>query len=168
MSQQDNTLQKKKSKIKIWIAIILCIVLIPAIWYVGMFCYAFVVISHEDPYNELNTALIINRIEKNCVFKFPEKMESLKAGDTLAAGIDRPYVCVLRFVTNQNGFGKLKQLDGWEEITGEIANGKWKDTRYITKRAPQWYKTPIEKGRTYEYYLLGGLKNYICIFSVWN
>jgi hypothetical protein len=156
MSQRDNTLQKKKSKIKIWIAIILCIIIIPVIWYVGMCIYFFSTIFHEDPYDESNTALIINRIEKNCAFKFPEKMGSLRAGDTLAAGIDRPYVCVLRFITDQNGFGKLKQLDGWEDITEEIANGKWQDTRYFTKRAPQWYKTPLEKGRTHEYYSSGG------------
>jgi hypothetical protein len=156
MNQQDNTLQKKRSKIKIWIAIILCIVLIPAIWYVGMIVYGFSRIFHEEPYNESNTALIISRIEKNCDFKFPEKMEFLRAGGTLAAGIDRPYVCVLRFVTDQNGFDKLKQLDGWEDITEEIANGKWKDTRYFTKRAPQWYKTSLEKGRTHEYYSSGG------------
>jgi hypothetical protein len=151
MSQQDNTFQKKKSKTMKWIIIvILGVTIIPIILVVGMFAYVASVISHEDPYNESNTALIINRIESNFGFKLPEKMESLQAGDTIAAGIDHPYVFVLRFVTNQNGLGKLIQVGDLTDVTEEIANSKWDDSRSFTKHTPQWYKIPLEKGRTYE------------------
>jgi len=153
MSQLDNTFQKNTSKIRIWIVIALGIVVIPMIWYAFLIVYNISTIFHEEPYDESHPASIIKQIENDCNFTFPEKMESLRAGDTIAAGIDHPHVFVLRFVTDQNGFVKLKQRGDWEEVTEETANNKGVDARMLTKRVPLWYKTPLEKGKIYENYL---------------
>ncbi|HBG27958.1 MAG: hypothetical protein A2Y10_03040 [Planctomycetes bacterium GWF2_41_51] len=116
----------------------------------GFFIGVYYAIFHEEPYNESHTSSIISNIENNFNFKFPEKIELLRTGDTIAGGIDRPYVFIVQFVTDQNGLYEIKQSGDWEDITEEIEKGKWADSRFFTTHTPEWYKKPIEKGRTYE------------------
>jgi uncharacterized membrane protein (DUF485 family) len=116
---------------------------------VGSVVYIFYNIFHEEPYNESNTSSIISNIENDFGFKFPKKMESLQTGETIARGIDPAYVCIVRFITDQNGLSELKQFGEWTDITEEINTGECRDPRMFTQHPPQWFKNNLEKGRIY-------------------
>ena len=111
-----------------------------------------------EPYDESHPQLVIATIEKNCDFRFPEKMESLKAADRLAGGPDNPYLFVIRFKTNMEGFAQLKdvlELQPHKDTTSEVVNGK-DDPRIfsISKETPLWYSARIPKGKTWEGFLV--------------
>jgi hypothetical protein len=116
---------------------------------VGSAVYGLYKTFHEEPYNESNTSSIISNIENDFGFKFPQKMESLQTGETIARGIDPAYVCIVRFITDQNGLSELKQFGEWRDITEEINTGEYRDPRMFTQHPPQWFKNNLEKGRIY-------------------
>jgi hypothetical protein len=111
-----------------------------------------------EPYDESHPQLVLATIEKNCDFRFPEKMESLKAADRLAGGPDNPYFFVIRFKTNREGFAQLKdalELKPHKDTTSEVVNDK-DDPRFfsISKETPLWYSAKIPKGKTWEGFLV--------------
>lgn len=123
---------------------------------VCIFCY---VLFYETPYDDSDPKAIIAKIENNCGFKFPAKIESLKAADKITGGIDRPYVFVINFTTDKTGFIELKdsffqmgcQL---EEITLKEGDSIRDESGSWSRNAPQWCSEKIPKGKTYESFLL--------------
>jgi len=111
-----------------------------------------------EPYDESHPQLVLAIIEKNCEFRFPEKIESLKAADRLAGGLDNPYLFIISFTTDRKGFAQLKdslELQFHKDITLEVDNDE--DDRRIfssSKGTPQWYKTKIPKGKIWEGFLV--------------
>jgi len=130
----------------------------------GTFFFLLYCALRGEPFDESDPASVVATIGKNCGFEFPEKMESLKAADRLAGGIDNPYFFVVSFMTDQSGFAQLRdslsQLGNWKEITDELSQKDYDTDDYdprdwsCIEDAPQWYKMKIAKGRTYEGFLV--------------
>ncbi|MFA5252089.1 MAG: DUF4190 domain-containing protein [Phycisphaerae bacterium] len=123
---------------------------------VCIFCY---VLFYETPYDDSDPKAIIAKIENNCGFKFPAKIESLKAADKITGGIDRPYVFIVNFTTDKIGFAELKgsfsQLGcQLEEITLKEGDNIRDESGSWSRNAPQWCSEKIPKGKTYESFLL--------------
>ena len=159
---------KEKSKKTKWIIILIGLLAVPLLLGAGTLFYIFYVLSvmsHSEPYNETNPALIIDKIENNFDISFSTRMNSLQAADKIAGGIDRPYIFIVRFTTDKTGFANLRELlsglGNWEETTNELLKKDYNtdeyDPRYIVlykKDTPDWYKMRIAKGRTYESFLV--------------
>lgn len=110
-----------------------------------------------EPYDESHPEAVISIIEENCDIEFPAKMESLKAADRIAPGIDKPYHFVVSFTTNMNNFAELKesisQLDSYfeERVERDPNVGKYTPADFAVFRdSPEWYKTEIPKGEILE------------------
>lgn len=110
-----------------------------------------------EPYDEFHPEAVISIIEENCDIEFPAKMESLKAADRIAPGIDKPYHFVVSFTTNMNNFAELKesisQLDSYFEKRVERDPNVGKNTPAdfaVFRDSPEWYKTEIPKGEIHE------------------
>jgi hypothetical protein len=110
-----------------------------------------------EPYDESHPEVVISIIEKNCDIEFPAKMESLKAADRIAPGIDKPYHFVVSFTTNMNNFAELKesisQLDSYfeERVERDPNIGKYTPADFALLRdSPEWYKTEIPKCEIHE------------------
>ncbi|MDD5064720.1 MAG: DUF4190 domain-containing protein [Phycisphaerae bacterium] len=122
-------------------------------------CISCYVLCYETPYDDSNPKAIVAKIENNCGFKFPAKIESLKAADKFAGGIDRPYVFVINFTTDKTGFVELRdsfsQIGGWsEEITLKEGDNIRDKSGSWSRNAPQWCSEKIPRGKTYESFLL--------------
>jgi hypothetical protein len=131
-------------------------------------------VFHEEPYGEPESQILVSKVENNYDLKFPEKMAVVRTADKISAGIDRPYVFILRFITDQNGFKQFKEQikeNAWEEISSkfyEYNNRYLYDTMSSygwKKNNPEWCQDELLKGLVYENGILGksGFLNVICI-----
>lgn len=119
---------------------------------------SFVVVSlalRGEAFDESNPPSVIAKIENTCGFKFPEKVESLKAADRISGGVPPcAYQFIVRFTTGQNGFVQLR--DSLSEIDdgpqGKGHYGGLSDPRYFrrSREVPKWYEGEIEGAVIYE------------------
>jgi hypothetical protein len=113
----------------------------------------FVVIFHlissalrGEPFDESNPQSVVAKIENTFGFKFPEKMESLKAGDRIRGGLlsfPCPYQFIVRFTTDQNGFVQLR------DSLSEIDDGPQATSHYTGLSDPRWFSGPPEVPKWY-------------------
>jgi hypothetical protein len=101
----------------------------------------------------------VAKIENTFGFKFPEKMESLKAADRISGGLfPRPYQFVVRFVTDKNAFVQLRdslsEIDDGPEATSHYTG--LSDPRWFSRspEVPKWYGTEIKGSVIYESHIL--------------
>jgi hypothetical protein len=104
-----------------------------------------------EPYDESHPSSVIATIETHCNFKFPEKMESLKAADRIAGGVPpQLYVVIVSFITDQNGFAQLRDSLSLQPLRSEDYDTNEPRAFSLSKGTPQWYKTKMPKGKIYE------------------
>lgn len=139
---------------------------IPIILFISVAYFFYMAVIYEKPYDDSNSKAIMAKVEKVCDFEFPEKIESLKAAEKIASGIDRAYTFIVRFTTDQNSFTEFrnslsKTKNYFEEITDELLTEDGKSYTYGSrandtwgsmwqKNAPEWFNAEIPKGKVYE------------------
>jgi len=128
----------------------ICLSVVPLLL-INTIAYVFYLALRGEPYDESHPALVIATIETNCNFKFPEKIESLKAADRIAGGVPpKPYVVIVSFTTDQNGFAQLRDSLSLQPLRSENYNTNEPRAFSLSKGTPQWYKTKMPKGKIYE------------------
>lgn len=104
-----------------------------------------------EPYDESHPTSVIAMIETKFNFKFPEKMESLKAADRIAGGVPpQAYVFIVTFITDQDGFAKLRDSISLQPLRSGVYDTNEPRSFSLSKGTPQWYKTEMPKGKIYE------------------
>ena len=148
---------------------------IPIILFISVAYFFYMAVIYEKPYDDSNSKAIMAKVEKVCDFEFPEKIESLKAAEKIASGIDRAYTFIVRFTTDQNSFAEFrnslsKTKNYFEKITDELLTEDGKSYRYGSrgsmwqKNAPEWFNAEIPKGKVYELYPIDKMFLYfICV-----
>jgi hypothetical protein len=149
----------KKIKIVLGISVALPLVLALAIVFVFFYVrFELRQVFGTWPYDESHPAAILALIEDNSGVKFPEKIESLKAGDKINRGDHSSYHFILRFKTDQGGLAQLReslsQLDSYREREikpDQRANDDDFDLRISRKNklTPEWYSEELPEGVVY-------------------
>jgi hypothetical protein len=132
----------------------LCISGASVVLIVSIFVYGFFVVFIGKPFDESHPALVISAIERNCDFKFPEKVENLKAAYKIAPGVDPGYVIlIVRFTTNQKDFAhlqdSLRQLNSYTDTTGSYKTDDYPPVYFYQQGPPKRYKIDMTKGIIY-------------------
>ncbi len=148
---------KKKIKISWGISVVLPLVMALAIVFVFFYVrFELRQVFGTWPYDESHPAAILALIEDNSGVKFPEKIESLKAGDKINRGAHSDYSFVIRFKTDQEGLAQLReslsQLDryhGYDVKPDQKADDYdlrvWREN----KLTPEWYREELPEGVVY-------------------
>jgi hypothetical protein len=144
----------------------ICASVIP-LFLIGCILSLFFLAIRGEPYDESYPQSVIATIETNCNFKFPEKMESLKAADRIAGGVPpQPYVVIVSFTTDQDGFAQLQHSLSLQPLRSENYNTNEPRAFSLSKGTPQWYKTKMPKGKIYEGSLYGKNNMMLSTFCV--
>jgi hypothetical protein len=132
----------------------ICLSVVPLIL-ISTIAYVFYLALRGEPYDESHPASVIATIETNCKFKFPEKMESLKAADRIGGGVSpKPYLFIVSFTTDQNGFAQLRDSLSLQPLRSEDYDTNDPRVSSLSKGTPQWYKAKMPKGIIYEGFLV--------------
>lgn len=114
---------------------------------------AIMLLLKDKPFDESHPASVIATIQTGCGFKFPERMESLKAAGKV---VGNSYVFIATFMTHQKGLDQLRNSLNLR-FYRNTATGQPTDPteRYLPRhlsgvRLPQWYKGEVPRGRTWK------------------